>query len=554
MSAKLAKLTCTLMLAIVVLVSAEAGPIGGSPASTPEDPVLRAMKIELERSKSQLKLEQMAAPYYIDYQVVDMEGCIAEAAYGALRSNLRVRLRFLRVVIRVGDYKQDSYFGQGEGTFDFAPLDDDELALRNYLWLATDRAYKSATESLAAKQAQLKQLKVDQPMDDFAHADPVQHLQPLAKLDADATPWLKTIQEATALYKTDPQVQSMTSSIDFHTVNRYFVNSEGSTVRTGETSYQVLLAASTQASDGMQLDQSAAYAVNDLQDLPTTEKLLARATEMISTLKNLRAAPLADEEYRGPVLFSGHAASTVFADLVGQNIRGLRPNLGQPARTRGAFASSYKSRVLPDFLSVVDDPTLASYDGKPLLGHYEVDDEGVKAVRVLAVEKGKLVNYLLGRQPIRDFPSSNGHGRARLPASPPEPSLGNLIVTASERVPRDELKKKLIELCQQREQPYGYYVEALSGLRDPRLLYRVWAKDGHEELIRGAVFADLDVRSLRNDLVAAGDDVYVGNRAQNIPHSIVNPSILFDELEVKRADRNKSTLPEYPAPPLTPAE
>jgi len=271
-------------------------------------------------------------------------------------------------------------------------------------------------------------------------------------------------------------------------------------------------------------------------------------------LKNLRAAPLADEEYRGPVLFSGHAASTVFADLVGQNIRGLRPNLGQPARTRGAFASSYKSRVLPDFLSVVDDPTLASYDGKPLLGHYEVDDEGVKAVRVLAVEKGKLVNYLLGRQPIRDFPSSNGHGRARLPASPPEPSLGNLIVTASERVPRDELKKKLIELCQQREQPYGYYVEALSGLRDPRLLYRVWAKDGHEELIRGAVFADLDVRSLRNDLVAAGDDVYVGNRAQNIPHSIVNPSILFDELEVKRADRNKSTLPEYPAPPLTPAE
>jgi hypothetical protein len=228
--------------------------------------------------------------------------------------------------------------------------------------------------------------------------------------------------------------------------------------------------------------------------------------------------------------------------------------LGQPARTRGAFASSYKSRVLPDFLSVVDDPTLASYDGKPLLGHYEVDDEGVKAVRVLAVEKGKLVNYLLGRQPIRDFPSSNGHGRARLPASPPEPSLGNLIVTASERVPRDELKKKLIELCQQREQPYGYYVEALSGLRDPRLLYRVWAKDGHEELIRGAVFADLDVRSLRNDLVAAGDDVYVGNRAQNIPHSIVNPSILFDELEVKRADRNKSTLPEYPAPPLTPAE
>jgi predicted Zn-dependent protease len=303
----------------------------------------------------------------------------------------------------------------------------------------------------------------------------------------------------------------------------------------------------------MELEQSAAYSVNDMKDLPAADKLLARATEMIGTLKDLRAAPVADEEFRGPVLFSNHAAAAVFADLVGENIRGLKPNLGQPARTRGAFASSYKSRVLPDFLSVVDDPTQASFEGKPLLGHYEVDDEGVKAVPVSAVEKGKLVNYLMGRQPIRDFSSSNGHSRGRMPARPPEPSMGNLLVTASETVPRAELKKKLIELCQQREQPYGYYVETLSGLRDPRLLYRVWAKDGHEELVRGAVFADLDVRSLRNDLVAAGDDMYVTNRAENIPHSIVNPSILFDELEVKRADRNKSTLPEYLPPPIIPA-
>ena len=354
------------------------------------------MKIELERSKSQLKLEQMAAPYYIDYQVVDMDRRTAEAAYGALRSDLHMRLRFLRVVVRVGDYKQDSYFGQGEGTLDFAPLDDDELALRHQLWLATDRAYKSATESLAAKQAQLKQLTIDQPVDDFAHADPVQHLEPLAKLDADATPWLKAIQDATALYKTDPEVQSMTSSIEFQAVNRYFVNSEGSIVRTGETSYQVRLEASTQASDGMRLDQSDGYIRKDLKDLPTAEKFLARAREMIGTLKDLRAAPLAEEEYRGPVLFSSHAASTVFADLVGENIRGLRPNLGQPARTRGAFASSYKSRVLPDFLSVVDDPTLASYDGKPLLGHYEVDDEGVKAAAGAGGRQGKAGELLVG--------------------------------------------------------------------------------------------------------------------------------------------------------------
>ena len=48
------------------------------------------------------------------------------------------------------------------------PLDNDMTALRHELWLATDGAYKSAAESLTAKQAQLKQLTVDQPVDDFA--------------------------------------------------------------------------------------------------------------------------------------------------------------------------------------------------------------------------------------------------------------------------------------------------------------------------------------------------------------------------------------------------
>jgi predicted Zn-dependent protease len=542
------------VLLVAALATAAAGPPRVASAPSADDPVLRAMQTELARSKAKLKLEQMAAPYYIAYQLIDLDGRVAEAAFGALRSDIHLRFRFLRVVVRVGDYKQDSYYGQGQGTLDVAPLDDDEMALRTQLWLATDRAYKAATEALAAKQAQLKQLTIDQPVDDFAHAAPVQHIEPLAKLDIDAAPWLKSIQDSTALYKTDPDVQSMTSSIEFDAVNRYFVNSEGSIVRTAATSGQVRVEASAQAADGMELDQSAGFTVKDAKELPTAEKFLARAGEVVTTLKALRAAPVAEEEFRGPVLFSGRAAATVFLDLVGENIRGIRPNLGQPARTRGAFATNFKSRVLPDFLSVADDPSVASYAGKSLLGHYEVDDEGVKAERVLAIDKGKLLNYLMSRQPIRDFPVSNGHGRSRLPVLSAEAAMGNLFVTATETTPRAELKKRLIEICQQRELPYGYYVESVSGLRNPHLLYRVWAKDGHEELVRGAVFADLDVRSLRNDLVAAGDDTYVGNVALSVPHSIVSPSILFDELEIKRADRNKSTLPEYPAPPLNAAE
>jgi len=123
-------------------------------------------------------------------------------------------------------------------------------------------------------------------------------------------------------------------------------------------------------------------------------------------------------------------------------------------------------------------------------------------------------------------------------------------VKSSEPVPHEQLKNKLIEMCKQRELPYGYFVETLGPRHSPRLLYKVWVKDGHEELVRGGIFGDLDLRSLRNDLVAAGDDVNIDNRTEAIPHTIINPSILFDELEVKRQNVSKGKLPEYPPPPL----
>ena len=520
--------------------------------SASDDPVLEAMSVELRRSKESLKLDQVAAPYYIEYRIYDLEQYDAEAAYGSVRNNMRNRFRFLRVVVRIGDYKQDSYYGaQAEGTISIAPLDDDLIGMRHQIWEATDRAYKAAAQELTAKQAQLKQYTApDQPVDDFAHAQPEQSVGSLAKLDFDPQVWLAMLQEGTSVYKEDPLLQSADASLRFQAINRYFVNSEGTVVRNGYNVYEMRIAESTQAPDGMKLERSHAYTVGSMKELPSAGEFGSEATKLLGTLKLLRDAPLADEEYRGPVLFSADSASTVFSDLVGEHVLGRKPELGKTARTTGEFASSYKTRVLPDFITVVDDPTIADYQGQHLLGNYAIDDEGVKAQRVRVVENGKLVNYLVGREPIRDFPSSNGHGRARVPASPPGPSLGNLIVTVSESSTPVELKKKLIELCRQRDLPFGYYAETLGPERTPRLLYKVWVKDGHEELVRGGSFGDLDARAMRNDLVAAGNDAYVENHALNIPHSIVTPSLLFDELEVKRVTANKDKLPDYPAPPL----
>jgi TldD protein len=517
-------------------------------AAASGDALLEALLTELDRSKAQLKMDQVAAPYYIEYRVNDLDDYSAEAAFGALRENQRVRYRVLRVVVRIGDYKQDSYYGQGMGETNILPLDDDPIALRHQIWLATDDAYKAAGEALTEKQAALKQFSAEtNPVDDFAKAPVVTELEPTVTLQVDEGAWKKTIEDVTSLYRQYPDVQTVSASVRFSASNEYLVNSEGTVTRSGKKTYSVLMNSSAQADDGMRLSRNPFWMVAKAEELPAHDKLVAEARKMLDTLTALRQAPIVEEEYRGPVLFAPDAADDVVASLVGSNILGRKPQLGRPNRTTGAFGTSYKTRVLPNFLTVVDDPTLKDFQGKSLVGNYDVDDDGVKSQPVTVVEGGMLVNYLVGRQPIRDFPASNGHDRASA-GTFPAPNLGVLVVKSSEAQSPDALKQRMVQMVTEQGKPYGYRVETLGPGNSPRLLYRVYP-DGHEELVRGAVFSELDVRALRSDLLAVGNDPLVSNRVGGVATTVISPSLLFDELEVKRADTSKDKLPDYPPPP-----
>jgi TldD protein len=514
------------------------------------DALLEALLTELDRSKSQLKMDQVKPPYYIEYRVNDVDDFSAEAAFGALRESSRSRLRVLRVVVRIGDYKQDSYYGQGLGAASILPLDNDPIALRRQIWLLTDEAYKTAADAYAEKLSALKQFAVDpNPVDDFARAPTVCDVGETVSLKVDQSEWDKTLEEVTDLYRQYPAIQSVEASARFTAVNDYFVNSEGTIVRHGNTSATVTLSSSTQASDGMRLGRSPFWTEKRPEELPSREKLLAESKTMLDTLGQLETAPIVEESYRGPVLFAPDAANDVMAGLIGGNVLGRKPQPGRPNRTTGAFATSYKSRVLPNFVTAVDDPTMKDFGGKALVGSYDLDSEGVRAEPVTVVNQGMLVNFLVGRQPLRDLPASNGHGRAT-PGGTPQPSLGVLFFKSSEAESPNDLNDKLIHMASEEGQPYGYRVETLGAGNSPRLLYRVYVKDGHEELVRGAVFNELDVRALRNDLAAMGNDPLVSNRMSGLPQTIICPSLLFDELEVKRADTTKEKLPEYPAPEL----
>lgn len=533
-----------------VAVPANAAAMAAAEAAAKGDALLEALLTELTRSYTHLKMDHVQAPYYIEYRVNDVDDYSAEAAFGALVQSQRVHVRILRVVVRIGDYKQDSYFGQGVGETNILPLDNDAIALRHQIWLATDDAYKSAGQSFAEKQAAMKQFSADpSPIDDFAKVPVVIAVGPVATLQVDDKEWKKTLEEVTDLYRQFPDVQSSTASARFTGINEYFVNSEGTVTRDGRATYSVQLNSSAQAEDGMRVARNPAWMVARAEELPSRATLLSDAKKTLETVVALRKAPIVEEDYRGPVLFAPDAADDVVASLIGQNVVGRKPQLGKPNRTTGAFASSYKARVLPTFLSVVDDPAMKDFQGKSTVGSYQVDGEGVKAQRVAVIENGMLTNYLLGRQPIRDFPESNGHGRGA-PGVFPGPALGVLVLKSSEAQTPEALKQRAIQMVKDQGQPYAYRVDTLGPGNTPRLLYRVYASDGHEELVRGAVFSELDVRAMRSDLIAAGNDPLVSNRSGGAPSTVISPSLLFGELEVRRADTSKDKLPEYPAPPL----
>jgi predicted Zn-dependent protease len=540
------------LLAISLSAFAQAAP-QPTRAEAEKDPVLKAMLTELDRSKSDLRLKDFQKPFFIQYRLEDVDNFEVKAAFGAIEGAQHSHGRVARVTVRVGDYMTDSSGGRGDGDVELTALDDNPIALRSALWWATDQAYKSALAAYAQKQAELKQVQTPPQADDFSIEKPAISLAEPIKLKIDEAAWTARVARDTGLYRTDAGVKASQRDVRYsvgsftaRATTTWLVNSEGAIARKSATEYQEAIGVGAQADDGMRLDRSYSSAGAALKDLDSPELFAQHALGLIASLGELRKAPLVVEEYHGPLLMSSDAGADTLRALVASGVTATRPKLGTEARTNGPFASSYHARVLPDFLDAVDDPGLKSYDGKGLLGAYGVDDEGVPAQAVKVVAAGKLENYLIGREPVRDFPLSNGHGRAGV-AGPSKPSIGVFQVTAKDGLTDEELNRKLLDLAKNRGLKDVYYVATMGGELTPRLLYRV-SQDGKRELVRGAIFDDLDQRALRSGVVAAGKQLWLANYFGEVPETVLAPALLLDDVTIRRANEKNDKLPFYPPP------
>ena len=528
----------------------------GQSATASADPLLAAMQQELQREQAQLVLPGMKRPYFMEYRLEDIASYEAAASYGALTSEHQSRQRVVRVEVRIGDYASDSSSSRGDGSLQLAPEDDDPAALKFALWTATDEAYKNALSAYAAKQASLKQFQSAPTANDFTPAKPITLIEPLVTLQLDRDEWKRRIVEASGLFAVAPEVRNFADTVQYSSanvtgiaVNRYTVNTDGTVLRHGYSGYADAISVGGQAADGMELGRNNGSTAQTAEGLESAAGLRKRTLDDLLSYDALRHAPVVEaEDYHGPVLFSGDAAADVFNKLFVPNIEADRPDIGTTARTQGAYQSSLRTPVLPAFLSVIDDPTLHSFEGKSLVGAYSVDDEGEPVASVTIVDHGKLLSFLLGREPVKDFPESNGHGRAAL-AQAAHSHAGVIEVKSAEPLTEEQMQAKLIALA--REQGRDVYeVETLGGSElMPRLLYRV-SPEGKRTLVRGAVFDELDQRAIRSGIVAAGGKPYIAQTLGPVPQTTIVPELLFADIAVKRASEEQQKLPYYPPPAL----
>ncbi|MBS1833147.1 MAG: hypothetical protein JST65_10555 [Acidobacteria bacterium] len=562
------------------------------------DPILKAMLAEINRSKS-LQLMGLL-PYFIAYSAEDQEQTVVNATLGGITNARQTANRMPFVTVRVGSYEMDqtnqvysNIYSGSRYDNDFLPLDDNIDLMRQNFWLATDRAYKSAVESMAAKQQILKNINVtEQLLPDNQQMPALLKIVPGPRNKVNFDEWKARTTKLSAVFGDFPEVLASAAEFEALSSISYHLNTEGTMVRYPDYLTTMRIRAVGQAPDGSVVRDATSFLAFEDTKMAGDGVMQTAARKVGENVKALVAAPVG-ESYIGPVLFEPVAAAQLFGQMLGDNLRNPRRPLSEPGRNvpfqPSELDGKVGSRILPDWFDVTDDPTMESKQGHALMGHYLIDTEAVAPKAVKLVEKGVLKEFLRTRQPIKGFTGSTGHARLAGNFGHRSAAIANLMVTAApgpQTKPLADLKKDLIEMCKQRSKPYGILIRkmdypstasvgelqamfqsiAQSGsttrpVAPLTLVYRVYP-DGREELIRNVRLKNVSTRSLR-DILSVTSEVamydYVNNNAPFAlmgipgylaPSTVVAPGVLFDELEIDRIRDDTAKPPVAPPPSL----
>jgi TldD protein len=552
------------------------------------DPILEAMAAELVRSREGLRVPGNPRPYHIAYTLRRERNLLLEASYGSLLRRQDRETGSLYVDLRVGSHEFDNVLDGGldgdeahreSADWLTAPEDLDPMALRWVLWRLTQLKFDEALEDYYEhRKAMIAEFLRDE-VASYTREPPTRHLEPLDREALPVDRWAEQLVELSRRFLDHPKIHDPSLTIRGERVHRWFVDGEGSRVRTTDLWLEFEVEAWILCDDGVYVEATRAWPARSVAEMPSTEQMAALVDEVVAELAELREAD-SPGSFIGPALLSGQAASTMFHEALGHRLEGSRFVARGETRT---FANMLGERILPPGLDVFDDPTLATVPGTPapgrsLWGSYRVDDEGVPARRAELVRDGLLVGFLRNRTPLPDqrpkasrvgepgLERSNGHGRSA-GVERPMARMGNLVVECDpeHHLGRAELEAKLVELARAQGRRHAaliHHVRAGETATDSYDFQVFKGELAHVELLDVETGARRRVRDLEligtplsalQRIVGFGGELGVDHgycfaESGAVPVAGLAPALLLSEVELQQGSRTGYHEPLLPPP------
>ena len=521
--------------------------------------VLDVMHEELQRSFDVLQ-EQEQPPYYISYEITQDETLNISGSYGEIGFVSDTSFRVLDIDLRVGSYELDNtHFGSFGGGSTSISIESPR-AIRNTLWYATNTRYRNAVTTLSnVKSAMQSRVEEVDKSGDFARAPTEEHRDEIVGLQANQELFEAKVQRYGLPFKRAEHIISNSVSIGGDVETRWFVNTDGTKIQVSEPYYRIVISASSKAEDGMILPRYVTYAASTVEGLPEDATILQDIENLIENLDEMREAPLVDP-YTGPAILSGRASGVFFHEILGHRLEGHRQKAEHEGQT---FKAKLGEHVLPKNFSVSFDPNLRTFGSTELIGSYKFDNQGVRAQRVVVVEDGILMGFLMSRLPMKGFLSSNGHGRKNY-GLPVVARQSNMFVEVEDPYSPEELQEMLLERVREQGKEFGLYFDDIQGgftitqrtlpnafTVNPIVVYRLYT-DGHKELVRGVNLIGTPLTTFSRVEAGASDygifNGMCGAESGQIPVSAVAPSILVSQIEVQKATSSRGRPPILPNP------
>lgn len=539
---------------------------GSLVAELEKDPVLRALVDEMERSKSKLKFESHPTPYYVSYWIKQVDEVNISSNLGSKAAVERLTSRILIPVVRIGNYELDSSYPHTSRPEPVVSvqIDDDYSAIRRAAWLGTDAAYKTSITNFEWKKNYLATNNIPHRLADMTKEPPVVAINPVRSVVVDEAKWCNNVQEISSTFNKYKSLQRSRVTLNCTTTTDWHVNSEGTVVRDSHDKAILKLWASGQSDDGFANTDSEVIGAPLASQLPPLHSLKKAADTFANRLSELNVAPRADG-YCGPVLFEGQAAAQFFSQILVPNF-GFAEDYVGAEDFRNPLTRMVGRKILPPFMSVIDDPASKEYKGIPLVGGYNFDQDGVPAQKVTIAQNGVLKGFCQSRIPIRNSNRSNGH-------SVGGHGVPNIIRIESDATLSDgELQKKYTELAKDAgldhilvierlsdsyeltEYPFGserpYATPSYSRApSDPIVAYRLYLADGRKELVRGLEFTYVSLRSFRDIQGVKGDEApYLVEPEDGAVRHLIAPTYLIGELELLPIKSENSRPPTMESP------